>query len=386
MERMQADLVIVGSGAAGLAATLAIQEKPFRILLLTKGRLFQSGSTFANLNGRWGLTFADNDREREILLQAIQATAHGTNQTELAAILVEESRQAFNRLRDWGVKFARDPKGALRRVAPCFCNHPLAAILEDIAQYRAVMTKRLDRSRVEVYQETAASRILVRDHEVVGLVAQHGPTSIEISTRAVILACGGNSATFRHHIVEPGLTGDGYHLAREAGLTLHNMAYQQRVWEDIDRQAARFSVAAFFDGRHTFRSQDNKAIALPRPDSDLARARKTHVPISNLQADREFDQHLLANIGTPEAPRPILVYHDQAAHPTQHILPHVQASNGGILIGPNGETEIRGLFAAGEVTTGMHGGDRVGGTMIAATQVFGTRAGQAALRLLADRS
>ncbi len=60
------------------------------------------------------------------------------------------------------------------------------------------------------------------------------------------------------------------------------------------------------------------------------------------------------------------------------ILPFVQANNGGVIIGEYGETKLPGLFAAGEVTTGMHGGDRIGGMMIANCLVFGTRAGRAA--------
>lgn len=50
----------------------------------------------------------------------------------------------------------------------------------------------------------------------------------------------------------------------------------------------------------------------------------------------------------------------------------------GVEIGCNGETPVAGLYGAGEVTTGMHGGDRVGGMMITSALVFGRRAGLAA--------
>ncbi len=381
METLDCDLVIVGAGAAGLSAALTAQETSARIILLTKGRLFYSGSSFANLNGRWGLSFAESDSEKEQLLTTINRISHGTNVPELSRILVEDSHGAFLRLRDWGVAFNRHQSGHLLRVAPCFCTKPLAAILESIDQFREIMAQRLDRTRVTVLEECAANLLLIGNQTVTGMIARHGNTEIRVSARAAILASGGNAASYSRNIVEPGLTGDGYQLLRQAGIPLTNMEYHQEVWEDVDRTAPRFASAAFFDSTHRFETADGQEIELPAPETELAVARRSHVPISNLQTDRSFDQPLLDHIGTA-APRPIQVFRGQGNLPENRIIPHVMASNGGVVIGPNGETPLTGLYAAGEIACGMHGGDRVGGMMIAAALVFGRRAAKVALALL----
>ncbi len=374
---LRTDLVVIGAGAAGLAATLAAQRHGVRILLLCKGRPGRCGSTFANRNQRWGITFARNDGEREQLFAAIQSAGRGTNSPELSAILVEESDRAFRTLRAWGARF-QTREGRLARVPPCFCPAPLAAVADDLPGLAARLFGRLDRSRVTVLAGTAACELLVRDNAVTGVLAKRQGEEILIRSRAVILATGGDAARFPANIVEPGLEGDGYRLLQRAGVPLANMEHRQMVWEDVRPAARRFPFTAFFTNSYRFLSPEGDPIGLPDPTSALARTRRGHVPISNLQPDREFDSHLLRRLaGYPAGAIRVVDRHGREHH---RIYPHVQASNGGVRIGANGETSILGLFAAGEVTTGMHGGDRVGGTMIANCMVFGRRAGNGAAR------
>jgi succinate dehydrogenase/fumarate reductase flavoprotein subunit len=374
MEKIQADLLIVGGGLAGLAAALAAQDRLERILLVTKGGLFQSGSTFVNRNGRWGLTFASTDPERELLYQTINTVSRGTNEPELSRLLVEESERAFRWLRDLGVEFLL-AKGEISRVSPCFCSEPLAAVIRDTGQAAAALAPHLQRTRITILEQTAAERVIVEKHRLAGMLLRRGGTQLLVQCRAAILACGGNAALSPRNIVEPGLTGDGYELAIKAGLTLKNLEYQQRVWVDVDPGAPRFPAAALLDEKYQYFSGSEQLFPLHQiPSLDLA-SRRNHVPISNLQEDRAIDASLLNAL--PHSP-------DNTIHVTRNhtlinrIAPHVQVSNGGIPIGPLGETALPGLYAAGEITTGMHGGDRIGGMMITSCLVFGRRAGETA--------
>ena len=383
MEKLDAELVIVGSGAAGLQAALTAQEHLDSILLLSKGKLFASGSTFLNRNKQWGITFAETDEEKESLFKQINIISYGTNDQHLSRILVEESHQAFLALQKLGVTFLHHSDGQLHRVSPCFHPSPLAAIITDVKQFATIFKKHLDHSKITVLEDTAASKLLIKGNSICGILAQQGDKEIQISCSAVILATGGNAATFPANIVEPTLTGDGYQLLEQVSVPLVNMEYQQRVWEDIDPLAPRFSVGSFFAQTYTFQTADGLKIKLPSPSSKIAQSRQLHVPISNLQPDLAFDKILLKHL-TDDFSSAIQVIDNSTHQPTNTIYPHVQASNGGVHISPWGETSVNGLFAAGEITTGMHGGDRIGGLMITSTQVFGKRAAQRAARYIKE--
>ncbi len=375
MEKSTCDLLIAGSGAAGVAAALAAQEQVRNILWVSKGPFLASGSTFINRNGRWGITFAHDDREEELLFETIMAVSHGANDPVLSRVLVGESAAAFRRLQEWGVLFLHC-NGSLRRVPPCFCSHPLAAIIHDTRQFAGVVKTRIDPDRIAAVPGVRMTELRVRDNRVEGAFARQGPKTIRIDAKAVILATGGPGGNYRPSITEPGLTGDGYQLLTGTGLDLHNMAYHQRVWEDISPEAPRFSTSAFFDDRFSFYSADGKPLRFPPYNTELVAARRQHVPISNLQVDRQIDQVLLDHL-TPDLSSAIQVHDRRTGELVNRIYPHFQANNGGIKIGPSGETGIDGLFAVGELTTGMHGGDRIGGMMIASCFVFGHRAGLA---------
>ncbi len=379
IEKINTDLVIIGAGAAGLSAAIAAQQKIKNVLIISKGRLFQSGSTFANINNQWGITFAENETEGDYLENRINSISKGTNVPYLSRILVKESCSAFEMLLSWGVEFQNGKDGKINRVAPCFCTEPLAAIIKSCKQFAESCNRQIDWERVKLLPETKAEKIIIKSNKFTGINASHKNQLIKIEARTAIIATGGNASVFSHHITEPGLTGDGYKLLEdikhEALIRFSNMNFQQKVWEDISAPKKRFRLSCLWKPEYLFRSTEGKTASLDTLGTAVLRKRMTHVPISNLQQDRIVDEILLS---LDRHGRGIEVINRQTGRCEYTILPFVQANNGGVITGENGETALPGLFAAGEVTTGMHGGDRIGGMMIANCLVFGTRAGRAA--------
>lgn len=378
LQRIKGDVIIVGAGLAGIRAAIAAQKKARKIILVTKGKLFSAGSSFCNRNNRWGMTFASTDEECGILLARINAISQGTNIPGLSEILVAESFSAFQEVARWGIKFL--PAEGSRwphRIPPCFCSTPLAAIISSIRQTAIILAKQLEQSRIICLEKTRATSLLTEGGVCRGILARQQKDEYLLEAPATIVASGGNAACFTPNIVEPGLTGDGYTLLQQAGLSLSNMDFLQRVWEDIDPTARRFPFSALLDNQYFFLNAANGLIDLSEVPSTLMDFRKMHVPISNLQADRKFDSIFLRHLSTA-FDSAIRVYAKDSKNLKNRIYPHVQASNGGIKIDERGGTGIQGLFAAGEVTTGMHGGDRIGGMMITNCLVFGKRAGEAA--------
>ena len=380
LEKIQTNLIIIGAGAAGLSAAIAAQKKLKNILIISKGRPFQSGSTFANINNRWGITFAENKTERDYLENRINIISRGTNIPSLTRVVVKDSFSAFEMLRSWGVNFNDATKdGKIKRVPPCFCTRPLASIIKSCKQFGESCKRKMDWEKIRLLPETRAEKIVAISGKFKGILARHKNQVIKIEARAAVIATGGNASLAKRHITEPGLTGDGYNLFEDikdiAGIQLTNMNFKQHVWEDVSFPKKRFPVSHLWTPGYFFKSAGGKTARLDNLKPEVLRSRMTHVPISNLQQDREVDEILMSLC---EDDRAIEVFNSETNRVEHRILPFVQASNGGIIIGENGETSLPGLFAAGEVTTGMHGGDRIGGMMMTSCLVFGRRAGNAA--------
>lgn len=380
MNTFYTDLIIIGAGAAGLSAAIAAQEKIKNIIVISKSKPFLCGSTFVNINNKWGLTFADNDPDREYLEKRINDISRGTNVPELTRIVVYESDTAFEKLCSWGVEFKQDKQGNIQRVPPCFCTIPFAVIIKSCRQAGECIRRQLDAGRVQFLSHATARKIIVKSGKFAGIVAKHKQEEIKIVARAGILATGGNASTYTPHITEPGLTGDGYKLLKDVGLELANMHFMQNVWEDVSVPSKRFPLSYLCDRKYYFRLPHGVTVDMDVISETLLDQRRTHVPISNLQEDRAVD-NLIIN---QSEKKPVEVINRLTGRCEYRIQPFAQASNGGIITGKHGETPIPGLFAAGEIATGMHGGDRVGGMMITNCLVFGTRAGYAAGSMLSN--
>lgn len=381
MKRLSVDLVILGGGIAGLSALMAAQEKAARVLLATKGTLFGSGSTFVNKNGRWGITYGVSESEKQEIFTRINTISQGTNVPGLSEILVEESHGAYRRLKEWGVRFLLSPSGEDARFAPCFLETPVASVIESTSQLARVVAARLDCSIVAIMQETVAKELMVVDNRCTGCVLDHGGKEIVIESGAVIMATGGGAANYPESIVEPGLTGDGYRMLGKVGLELKNMDHLQRIWQARNRVTRQcdFALSHFWDKDIIFKNSSGIIITRPEFSPETIQARKSHTVIANLQADRVIDEHFLEHIGVPLQGRGISAYTRNDGKFRYELVPCVQACNGGVEIGPHGETAVENLYAAGEVATGMHGGDRMGGMMICSAMVFGRRAALHAL-------
>ena len=106
MKIENSDVVIVGSGVAGLICALTLSKK-FKIILLTKKKLQDSNSFLA----QWGISVCRGKEDREEYIEDTLIAGHYKNNKEAVEILVDESEEAVNTLIENGVKFTGDKKG-----------------------------------------------------------------------------------------------------------------------------------------------------------------------------------------------------------------------------------------------------------------------------------
>ena len=229
-----------------------------------------------------------------------------------------------------------------------------------------------------------------------------------IEAKAVVLANGGAGRIFRHSVNPPSLEGDGWCMAYRAGARLVNMEFFQ-VGPAVFRPRIMFIIHS-----HMWRLGPRLTNGLgeeflpgycpPGVDpNEVMSLKAMSYPFSVRTAAMYLDiaifKEVMAGRGTPSGGVSFDVTHvgrkallerapityrmlkgagADLAEETIEIGMVVQNFNGGILIDANGFTGVQGLYAAGEVTGGVHGADRPGGNNLIDTQVFGYRAGRAA--------
>ncbi len=382
MDRINTEILILGAGLAGMrAARAALTERPNVQITLVSAVKGPSGSSFANHNDALGMQLHETDAEREAFCRrALEIAPPGVAAARLVEILADESLERFRELQEWGLRFQRHPDGRLRRHPACFApDLQHACIFGNLAQAYSCFRQQLTDPNVTFLEGVEVHQLLTRQQgrnvAISGArLRDSSQREMVIRARAVIMALGGPAGRFARNLAPPGNTGRSWELLADAGTVMLNTEYLQYMWYTLpDKRFVPVARLANPSGR--VRHPLTGLQPLPAELYFLAAARATHCPMAYQMADARIDA-FLRNCqnpdGTVEAFLPDWGWFQMAA------LAH--AGNGGARIDEDGRTSITGLYAAGECAAGMHGANRMGGGMVLAKQVFGRRAGMAAVR------
>jgi len=417
LEVIRTDVLVVGSGGAGARAAIEASDAGARVMMAVKGVFGESGATAYPVADRAGLSvangWADPGDNPEAYYRDILAASRGTCSPDLARILAEESISVVPDLERFGVQFERNARGEYVMTQGCFSSRP-----------RSVKTVGHARPIVQALREQVRCRpIDVREHMMaVDLVAPTGRckgallmdelgNSSVVHAKAVILATGGAGQLFSRNLNPPDVTGDGYAMAYRAGAALVNMEFMQYGFSTAYPNWNLFGYMYWpLRPRLTNgRGEEFMGQYIPSGltlDGCMAQHSR-HYPFTTEDTSRYLEMGVQKEITAGRGTSHDAVYADLTHvgsrspfapdHPVSklwprtrqyliergldvdnkpvEIAPFAHAFNGGLLIDENGESSIPGLFAVGEVASGMHGADRLGGAMLVACQVFGRRAG-----------
>ncbi|TVP42166.1 MAG: FAD-dependent oxidoreductase [Gemmatimonadales bacterium] len=421
---MEADLVVVGSGVAGLAAALAAASEAefaggIRILLLTPGRF---GGDGASTLAQGGIAAAVDPGDSPAL-HALDTRRAGAGLTvaERVGILAAEGPERVRELARMGVRFDREPGGAL------------ALGLEGAHSRRRIVHALGDRTGWEVTRVLAEAalrcpglRILEGAH-VTDLILNSGPAGSvtgggpgrrpvagvryldpdgetgEVHAPLTLLATGGACRLFLRTTAPHFALGDGLALASRAGARLEGMEFVQfhptalRVDADplpLVTEALRGEGAALVDGsgRRLFDPDADGPAPVGAASGDLAsRAEVARRLWLAMQEGVEPFLDARKAIGTAFPDRFPGVYRLCLAHgidPVRDLVPVTPAAHyhmGGVAVDAWGRSTVAGLRAAGEVASaGIHGANRLASNSLLEGLVYGKRAGQGAVRDLVD--
>lgn len=401
----EADTIVIGSGVAGLTTALHARLTGRRVLLVTKGRVEEGSTQWAQ--GGIAAALADDDSPRDHLHDTLVAGA-GLCDVDAVRTLVTEGPQAVWDLIEVGAAFDRDASGALSltregghlrsRIAHAGGDATGAEISRAL-----VAAVALDPG-IELI-EGALALDLLRDDEgsaqgvtlhVMGQGQRDGVGAA--LAPSVILAAGGFGQVFAQTTNPPVATGDGAALGLRAGAEVADMEFVQfhptvlwlgpraRGQQPLVSEAVRGEGALLVDGAGERFMLDVHPLAELAPRDIVSRAilRRMH---ETGEAHVWLDARAFgARLWEERFPTILASCRSHGIDPVTELIPVSPASHyvsGGIRTDLDGRSSIPGLFACGEAAcTGVHGANRLASNSLLEGLVFAARIG----RVLAGES
>jgi L-aspartate oxidase len=389
------DVLVVGSGASGLAAAVAAQRAGARVALATKGALQSSNS--AKAQGGIQAAFGEDDSP-ELHAEDVWKSSHETADMRLVGILTSEAPDTIHWLEENGVEFTRENGGY--RLARCGGASRKRLLQVGDRTGLAITTalrETLEASSAQTFPKSPLTSLAPTEN---GWRAHCGDQVIEAG--AVVLAAGGRCYREAKERGEfstnhPGATGETTRMAVELGAEARDLDALQYhpnggAWPEnmqgysIPETTRAYGAVLLNADREEFtdslgpRDQVSQAIfdevekgkGVDTPDGrpavllDTTRISEHDAEISLPYMLRRYRSAGIDPLGEPIQTYPVLHY-----------------QNGGLRIDERGETTVEGLFACGEIAGGTHGRNRMMGNSLLECCVFGRRAGRAAAERVA---
>jgi succinate dehydrogenase / fumarate reductase flavoprotein subunit/L-aspartate oxidase len=387
------DVLVVGSGASGLAAAVSATHSGARVAVATKGALQSCNS--AKAQGGIQAAFGDDDSPEQHA-EDVWASSHETADRRLVEILTAEAPGAIHWLEELGVEFTRENGGY--RLARCGgatrkrllqvgdrTGHAITSALRDA----------VEASSAETFPKSPLSSLERVDNGWQARCGEH-----VIDSAAVVLAAGGRCYRVAEERGElstnhPGATGEVTQMALDLGAESRDLDALQYhpnggAWPQtmqgysIPETTRAYGAVLLNADREEFTDSLGPRDAVSQAifeEVDAGRGVETPDGRPAVLLDTTRISEDDANVSLPYMLRR---YRAGGIDPlTEPILtyPVLHYQNGGLVIDKYGETTLEGLYACGEIAGGTHGRNRMMGNSLLECTVFGRRAGHAAAEM-----
>ncbi|OBG32305.1 L-aspartate oxidase [Mycobacterium sp. E3198] len=385
-----ADVVVIGTGVAGLAAALAAHRAGRSVVVLSKADQAKGGTATHYAQGGIAVVLPDNEDSVEAHVADTLAAGAGLCDPDAVYSIVADGYRAVSELVGDGARFDEVVPG--RWDVTREGGHSRRRIVHAGGDATGAEVQRaLDRAaaRLDIRAGHVALRVL-HDDGVTGVLLGGVDGYGIINAPSVVLASGGLGHLYGATTNPVGSTGDGIALALWAGVAVSDLEFIQfhptMLFGSGGGRRPLITEAIRGEGAVLVDSQGNSVTAGVHPMGDLAprdvvaaaidaRLRETGDPCVFL------DARGIAGFAA-RFPTVTAACRDAGIDPVRQPIPVVPGAHyscGGVVTDVCGQTELPGLFAAGEVArTGMHGANRLASNSLLEGLVVGGRAGRAA--------
>jgi succinate dehydrogenase / fumarate reductase flavoprotein subunit len=401
-ETVETDVLVLGAGGAGLRGAIAAAEAGARVTVVCKSLLGKAHTVMAEggvaaamhnvaYQDSWEVHFADTVKGGKLV-----------NDWRMAEIHAKESPDRVLELERWGAVFDRTWQGRIHQRPFGAHTYPRLAHVGDrtgLELIRTLQDRAVHTTGVDVHMEVTVFKLLKAEERIAGAIAYRRANGSLILYRcaALVLASGGAGKMYRVTSNSWESTGDGTALAYDAGAQLRDMEMVQfhptgMVWPAGVRGILVTEGVRGEGG--VLRNKDGERF-MERYDRDRMELSSRDV------VARAINSEVLAGRGTPHGGAFLDITHrkpnyiksklpsmyeqflklanvDITTQPME-VAPTIHYAMGGVRVeAETGATNVPGLYAAGEVASGLHGANRLGGNSLSDLLVFGKRAGEAA--------
>ena len=396
---VRADVIVVGSGIAGLATALHARRAGRTVLLVTKAQVNEGSTRWAQ--GGIAAALADDDSPAEHLQDTLLAGV-GLCDEEAVRVLVTEGPAAVRGLIQLGARFDTEPDGeiALTREGGHHRDRIAHAGGDATgAEISRAMVEAIARDPGIELVENALALDLITDAtgaaqgitlHVLGTGQRDGVGAALAPT--VVLATGGFGQVFRQTTNPYVSTGDGVALAMRAGADIADLEFVQFhptvMWlgpfaqgqQPLVSEAVRGEGAFLIDADGQPFMADEHEMADLAPRDVVAKAIMRRMRATNTDHVWLDARHLGADMWVQRFPTILESCRSRGIDPVTDLIPVSPAQHyvsGGVLTDLSGRTSIPGLFACGEVAcTGVHGANRLASNSLLEGLVFAGRIGE----------
>ena len=438
IERHQHDVLVIGAGGAGLRAAIAAADAGADVGLVCKSLLGKAHTVMAEGGVAAALAHVDDRDNWRTHFRDTMVGGKMLNNPRMAQLHAQEAPDRVRELEAWGAVFDRTRDGRILQRPFGGHSHPRLAHVGDRTGLEMIRTlqDRAVAAGIAVYMECTVTHLMTGPFGVSGAFGywRIDGRSVVFPSKAVLLATGGIGKAYEVTSNSWEYSGDGHALAYRAGAELIDMEFVQfhptgMVWppgvrgllvtEAVRGEGGilRNSAGERFmwkylpeDRRHEYAATDEEAKTWVEAQSagSSTDARRPPELSTRDNVSRAIYTEVREGRGSPHGG----VFLDISYLPAEHVqrklpsmydqfkeLADVDITTGPMEVGPTthyvmggvkvdadtGASTVPGLFAAGEVSGGMHGANRLGGNSLSDLLVFGQRAGLGAAAFAATR-
>ena len=406
-EILKVDVLVSGTGLAGLRAAKDLNDRGVRVLLISRGQLC-SGSSFYPLTAALGSQNPASEEDKKDFLSEILETGCGVADEALVQTILDRIPGEIKRLPELSMQ----PKRLYAGRPACFAKKErLLYSWGGWDEIRKNVRKTFETlPNVTFLEHTDLLYLSKKNGKIAGaLISDPKGRLIYVQTPAVILATGGTCGLYKHSLNTADTIGSGHSIAMHAGAELINMEFLQFIpgftkpvykllfSETTLRRAESVKNADGKDILEAYLSEHapeitvdgclwDRALHGPFTTEDRSKYFELALMEDAIQNHRECGFEIRFEEGIATDPNGFIEkaremyapYHIDLSKDPIWLSSFAHCANGGIRIHEKAETGVPGLYAAGETAGGIHGADRHGGMATSAALVFGAIAGEQA--------